>query len=681
MDRLDRDDVRRASPLVEVIPVLTGDPVVGDGAEGRSRCPFHDDAHPSLRVNHEKQQWYCDVCAVGGDVFKLVERVHACDFAEALRWLARRAGMSSPTISAAPSNRPSGSWVYRDLDGMPAYRATRFDAPNGSKSFCQEKADGNGGFVGGKGLMKGVPRVLYRWADLTGHQTAFFGEGEKVADALRALGWPATTTVGGSGGIKTGPICEGGYAQQLLRVGVKNLVIFPDNDAAGRKYAETIARACHAVGLAVTVVELPDLPPGGDVVDYLNAGHPKDELVAAIQATQLYIPAAAEPANTPGRLALTSLKDLLAEPDEAVSWLVADRMPAGGLVMLAGKPKAGKSTMARDLAFAVACGEPWLGSATEAGTVWYLALEDKRADVRRHFRQMGATGNESISVFTGRSTDELLPQLQVAAAEQRPALIIVDTMQRLIQARDLNDYAEVTRRLQPLLDLARESGATVLLNHHAGKGVRSSLDSVLGSTALTGSVDTVMVLQRTDQHRLLESIQRTGTDLPKTIVTLESESGRVGAGPTKEEADEATVADATLQALASGESLTEAEIARAVEGKTRTKRKVLRGLFGKDQISRTGGGKKGDPFRYGLPDNAQEQAQTEVQSESKNACSLVPTRYAEQEKQESGIPLTERANGGNACSREMAISGSVDARREQETAHRDVDTDPGFEEF
>ena len=116
---------------------------------------------------------------------------------------------------------------------------------------------------------------------------------------------------------------------------------------------------------------------------------------------------------------------------------------------------------------------------------------------------------------------------------QHPALIIVDTMQRLIQARDLNDYAEVTRKLTPVLNLAREAGAAVLLLHHAGKSERSDLDSVLGSTALAGSVDNLLVLRRSDRYRTLASIQRVGPDLAQTVVSLDEGTGRVEAGQTR----------------------------------------------------------------------------------------------------------------------------------------------------
>ena len=71
---------------------------------------------------------------------------------------------------------------------------------------------------------------------------------------------------------------------------------------------------------------------------------------------------------------------------------------------------AGKSTLARYLAYCIATGTPFLGAETAAGAVWYLVLEDKRSEVRRHFRALGATGDEPIRFVFG-STADLLGKL------------------------------------------------------------------------------------------------------------------------------------------------------------------------------------------------------------------------------------------------------------------------------
>ncbi len=61
---------------------------------GRGLCPFHEDEHPSLSVNDEKQYWNCFACGTGGsiiDFYRLYqEKVEGreCDFKTALKEMA-----------------------------------------------------------------------------------------------------------------------------------------------------------------------------------------------------------------------------------------------------------------------------------------------------------------------------------------------------------------------------------------------------------------------------------------------------------------------------------------------------------------------------------------------------------------------------------------------------------------
>ena len=75
--------------------------------------------------------------------------------------------------------------------------------------------------------------------------------------------------------------------------------MLPDNDEPGRRHTDVVAASCHGHGLEVKIVPLPDVPPKGDVSDYL-ATHGRDELVALVQETSLYTP------STTGRPAPTS---------------------------------------------------------------------------------------------------------------------------------------------------------------------------------------------------------------------------------------------------------------------------------------------------------------------------------------------------------------------------------------
>ncbi len=121
-----------------------------------------------------------------------------------------------------------------------------------------------------KGL-KGVERLLYQLPQLIQWiekcrvdgiiPTIFLGEGEKDVDNLWRVKIPATTNAMGAG------YWEPHYNETLRGV---NVVIFPDNDAAGRIRINKVAGDLHGVANSVRIVELPGLPDHGDVTDWLE---------------------------------------------------------------------------------------------------------------------------------------------------------------------------------------------------------------------------------------------------------------------------------------------------------------------------------------------------------------------------------------------------------------------------
>jgi hypothetical protein len=320
------------------------------------------------------------------------------------------------------------------------------------------------------------------------------------------------------------------------------------------------------------------------------------------------------------RLEFTRLGALLAEPEEVVPWLVEDRLPSSGLSILAGKPKAGKSTLARGLGLAVARGAPWLGWPTAKGCVFYLALEEKRAEVRAHFAAMGATDDDDIRLFIDPAPADALALLHAAAEQDRPSLIIVDPLLRLLRVRDGNDYAEVTRALDPVLALARQTGAHLMLVHHLGKGERRGGDAILGSTAFFATVDTALYLNRSEHYRTLASTQRYGSDLEEVTIELDPVTRNVSAGLPRKEADESKAAAAILVYLGTvSEAVEEPTILEAVEGRKAVTERALRRLVGESKVQRTGAGRKGNPYRYAVSASLPPATQWEVpEGESRN---------------------------------------------------------------
>lgn len=66
------------------------------GRNLRGLCPFHTEKTPSFFVFPERQTWRCFGCGVGGDVISFVMKKEAIGFAEAIKKLAPRAGVSIP---------------------------------------------------------------------------------------------------------------------------------------------------------------------------------------------------------------------------------------------------------------------------------------------------------------------------------------------------------------------------------------------------------------------------------------------------------------------------------------------------------------------------------------------------------------------------------------------------------
>jgi DNA primase len=86
-----KEQVRQAIDIVDLVGSYLE--LRRQGRNYVARCPWHDDARPSLTINPDRQTWKCWVCNIGGDAFSFVMQKERVEFKEALKLLADRAGI------------------------------------------------------------------------------------------------------------------------------------------------------------------------------------------------------------------------------------------------------------------------------------------------------------------------------------------------------------------------------------------------------------------------------------------------------------------------------------------------------------------------------------------------------------------------------------------------------------
>jgi DNA primase len=88
------DDIRTAVDVVDLVSRYVN--LRKAGASWKGLCPFHAEKTPSFTVNPRKGVFHCFGCGVGGDAFGFLMRQDKLSFPEAVRALAKQAGIALP---------------------------------------------------------------------------------------------------------------------------------------------------------------------------------------------------------------------------------------------------------------------------------------------------------------------------------------------------------------------------------------------------------------------------------------------------------------------------------------------------------------------------------------------------------------------------------------------------------
>jgi hypothetical protein len=262
------------------------------------RCPAHEDRSPSLSIgpgDDGRVLVHCQAgCTLDAALAALVleprDLFHDDATDSAPRSSPRPAPQRTtdkrtfPTWQAAVADcarkrgEPVATWEYHDADDRLVRIQARFNTTT-SKTFLPFKLTDAGSWVC-EGMP--TPRPLYRLPSvLATSETVYVAEGEKAADALASLGLCVTTSPNGS---------KSAAKADWTPLRGRRVVIVPDRDEPGERYADEVADVVRQAGAeSMVVVRLadhwPDLPDGGDAHDWIehhDAAEP-DDLRAAIE--------------------------------------------------------------------------------------------------------------------------------------------------------------------------------------------------------------------------------------------------------------------------------------------------------------------------------------------------------------------------------------------------------------
>lgn len=225
--------------------VESGEYRVGDISGGKGK---------SLGVNLAKAAWKDFASGQpGGDLISLWAAVHGVDMATAKDQAAEWLGIGGNRAQVQPVYNTPPEKRFQVVKSDPVRRTLRpgdivyrYETPDGQpyldvvrtpdKAFHQWTPLPDGQFLKGA---PPAPRHLYNLRAVLAAQLVIVVEGEKCADAINAIGYIATTCVGGASGVKM---------SDWSPLRGKDVIAWRDNDEPGKKWLASIEATLKAAG-------------------------------------------------------------------------------------------------------------------------------------------------------------------------------------------------------------------------------------------------------------------------------------------------------------------------------------------------------------------------------------------------------------------------------------------------
>lgn len=421
------------------------------------------------------------------------------DFAEvledAIHWLGGTYTLATPALRVEASDDlgpHTAKWDYHDASGELIACVYRYDPPDGKQYRPWD--------VRTRSMRMPQPRPLYRLPAVAAAGVVVLVEGEKCADALSQHGIVATSAMGGAAAAidKT----------DWSPLAGKTVVVWPDHDEPGERFAEAVVPALARIGARVRRVVVPsEKAKKWDAADAIAEGV---DVASLIAASPLAVDAQARPAL---EIIDWRAADRFAGEPKIRKWLVEGVFPQAQAALIAAAGGVGKSFLLLSLAREVAT---FFGSWSRLPTLFggtlvghgiavYITAEDDAIEVHNRLKALGSIP-DGLYVVPLPDAGGAMPLFAPDPATRGPAVtaawvnlerqfreipdlcvIVLDPLQPLC-ALDLNVPENAQFVCSRLAAVAASTGASVIVSHHFAKREASTPEQAREAIRSTGGL-------------------------------------------------------------------------------------------------------------------------------------------------------------------------------------------------
>lgn len=418
-------------------------------------------------------------------------------------------------VHLSPGQRIVATFDYIDADGHVRYRTHRVEPgrEGTGKEFRYDRPSGGAWLPG----IKDEPHLPYGFASVAmADRTAnlFLVEGERKADKLVAWGLQALS-------LKN---IDHWFQRFSSYFEGRRVIILPDNDDAGERYAAKAAELAGGTNANVSVLRLPSLPPGGDILDW--DGGPDD----LAKLTEMALLPLTQDDTAKPKITATPYQwcDPAAIPPRP--WIFGRWLLRRTVAAVVAPGGVGKTTFIAAAALSMVTGRELLGKTVWDGPqrVWIWNLEDGLDDMQRSI-QASAThhgvrredvdgrlfidcameGAGLCTAIEGPDGFKLLsPVYEQVTAEIIERGIDVLVIDPFVSSHEVEENANslIDKVAKAWARVANDANCVVVLVHHTSKAGAGTVTahSSRGAVALTDATRSALVLNRMDEKKAQE---------------------------------------------------------------------------------------------------------------------------------------------------------------------------------